>query len=144
MNTYQVLYVSKAKKEIDEQSIKEIVDQATTHNSKTGITGILLFRGGIFLQLLEGEKSKVDFLYKKISNDSRHEQVTQIFCLEKNEPLFENWSMGYHEVSDIDVSMINEFLSWNKLISAAKDLDNNIILYILNRFKNVLAKKAQT
>ena len=30
-----------------------------------------------------------------------------------------------------------EFLSWNKLISAAKDLDNNIILHMLSRFKNV-------
>ncbi len=48
--------------------------------------------------------------------------------------------MGYHQVSDLDVKMVNEFLSWNKLISAAKDLDNQIILHMLGRFKNVSVK----
>lgn len=141
MKTYQTLYVSKATENIDSKSVNKFLEKAIAYNTKNNITGILLFRAGIFLQLLEGDKQLVEDLLEKIEKDNRHSNITRIFSLEKNERLFPNWSMGYHEISDLDINMINEFLSWNKLISAAKDLDNNIILHMLARFETLLIKK---
>lgn len=53
-----------------------------------------------------------------------------------NPRLFEHWSMSYRELSELDVKVINEILSWNKLINAEKDMDNSSILYMLERFKH--------
>lgn len=140
MKIYQTLYLSSAKKNIDSDTIKMIVATAEDHNSKHNITGILLFRGGVFLQLLEGERETVETLFKKIEKDTRHSNIIRIFSIEGHERIYTNWAMGYHEISDLDIKMVNEFLSWNKLITAAKDIDNNIILHMLSRFKNVLIK----
>lgn len=140
MRIYQTLYVSSAAKGTDSRVISDIVSTANNYNSKNNLTGILLFRAGIFLQLLEGAKSEVELLLKKIEKDSRHSNVVRIFEIENNERIFSDWAMGYHEVSELDLKMINEFLSWNKLISAAKEIDNNLILHMLNRFKSVLIK----
>ncbi len=137
MKTYQTLYVSRADRQVDSITINRILEKAVDYNGKNNITGLLLFRGGVFLQLLEGDKQNVENLLKKIENDPRHSDIIRIFSLEKNERLFPDWAMGFHEISDLDIKMINEFLSWNKLISAAKDLDNNIILHMLSRFKKV-------
>ncbi len=123
MKIFQTLYVSRANKENDSNSVDSIVSAARDYNSKNNITGILLFRAVVFLQLLEGEKSKVEPLLKKIEKDPRHSNVIRIFEIEENPRIFSDWAMGYHQVSDLDVKMVNEFLTWNKLISAAKDLE---------------------
>lgn len=44
--------------------------------------------------------------------------------------------MGFCELGDLDVKMVIEVLSWNKLINAATDIDSNLILHMLERFKN--------
>lgn len=137
MICYQLLYVSKASDSINESLIDQIIGKAKDYNEKNGITGILLYRGEIFLQLLEGEKSAVERLFQKIAKDRRHANLTRIFEIEENERIFPNWAMGYREVTDLDVKMVGEFLSWNKLINAAHDIDNNLILHMLNRFKSI-------
>lgn len=140
MSTYQILYVSKATEQLDSKTINDIVSAANVYNSRNNISGILMFRAGIFLQLLEGEKSQIEALFAKIEKDPRHSNIVRIFSIEENERLFPIWAMAFHEVSDLDIKMVNEFLSWNKLIAAAKDLDNNLILHMLSRFKNALIK----
>lgn len=140
MISYQILYVSKPTKQIDSNSIRDIVTHATEYNTKNDITGILLFRSGVFLQLLEGEKSKVEALYVKIEKDPRHTNVVRILSIEENERIFPIWGMAYHEISDLDIKMVSEFMSWNKLIAGATDIDNKLILQMLNRFKSVGTK----
>ena len=66
--------------------------------------------------------------------------MVRILTAEKNERIFPMWGMAYQEISDLDVKMVNEFMSWNKLISGAKDIDNKLILKMLNRFKSGLTK----
>lgn len=123
--------------------IESILLKSRTNNIQAQITGVLLYRGGLFLQLLEGEKEAVEALYKKIEKDPRHGNVIQLFSVANNERLFKDWSMAFNEISNIDLKMINEILSWNKLLKADKDIDNLLILQMLDRFKQkILAQKS--
>ncbi len=64
MSIHQNLYVSSALKGLDSMETHQIVSTANQFNSKNNITGILLFRAGILLELLEGEKSVAESLYE--------------------------------------------------------------------------------
>jgi hypothetical protein len=135
----QIFYVSSSRKGIALKEVEEMVEKASKFNSDNGITGIMLFKSGIFLQLLEGEASKINVLFEsKIKKDDRHSNIIEMFNIPTEQRMFEKWSMAFHEVSELDIKMVNEMLSWNKLISAVKEIDSHIILHMLERFKGKL------
>lgn len=133
---HQIFYVSNAAKTVSSATVDEILKVAREFNNSNNITGVLMFKGGIFLQLLEGDKDKVEALYKKIESDPRHENVIQLFTNDADERIYPDWSMGYRKLEELDVKFVNEILSWNKLIAASKDLDHHLILHLLERFKS--------
>lgn len=132
---FQISYVSSAAKDVKQEQIEAILNVARATNPGLGITGVLLYRGGIFLQLLEGPEDKVTDLYKKIEKDPRHTNVIKLFEEHKNPRIYTDWSMAYKELNDLDLKLVNEILSWNKLISAAKTIDNHLIMHLFSRFK---------
>lgn len=62
-------------------------------NSTTGITSVLAYKNGYYLQTLEGLEEKVDSLFEVIKKDSFHKNLLMIF----NHPIvdrhFPNWPM---------------------------------------------------
>lgn len=95
MYLVQLVYASKVADNFNEKDIVNILETARKHNAKLDISGILCFNSKYFLQCLEGSRSAVNALYRKILNDSRHEEVImlgyqQIACRE-----FSDWAMGY-------------------------------------------------
>lgn len=99
---------------LSKESLEEILEQSRLNNAKAGITGMLLYEGGAFFQVLEGEEATIDSIYKKIKKDSRHERVTKLISEPIEERAFGEWSMGYPRVSKKDLSEIgglNDFFS---------------------------------
>lgn len=137
---YQLFYVSSAKGKVDQKVVDSILSVARKVNPGLGITGILLYHGGIFLQLLEGDRDKVTSLYEKIKSDQRHDNVVSLLEAEGNPRIFSEWSMAYRELSDLDIKAVNEILSWNKLIARAEKIDNVLISQMLERFKRFIEK----
>mgnify|MGYP001414103805 CR=1 FL=1 len=70
-----------------------ILADARTYNPKNHITGALICREDIFLQLLEGPKDGVLLTYKKILNDDRHLNINLLVeeCCQKR--IFPDWYM---------------------------------------------------
>jgi len=136
----QIFYASSLSKGTDEREIDAILTKAREYNSKNEITGVLLYYAEIFLQLIEGEKAKVETLYQKILSDSRHSNVIRLFDADKNERIYKDWDMGFRKVNDLDIKMVNEILSWNKLISATDRIDNKLIITMLEKFKSVASR----
>jgi hypothetical protein len=68
--------------------------QAQTHNAVQGITGVLCQGQGFFFQVLEGERSRVNALYRRICVDKRHQAVDVLHYEEIKERLFAQWSMA--------------------------------------------------
>lgn len=145
MSIHQVFYVSNANEHLTgDQDIQKIVAAAREYNPKNQITGVLMFRGGIFLQLIEGAQDKVEALFKKINEDPRHSNVILLFERETDERMFPDWSMGYKKLGDLDIRFVNEILSWSRLVSAAKTIDRDLILYFLTRFKERLTSEEES
>ena len=68
----RLLYVSTAVGPVTTAVTGTILRSAQTHNAVSGITGVLCQGRGVYLQVLEGERSQVDALYARIALDKRH------------------------------------------------------------------------
>ena len=66
---------------------------ARAYNEQQGITGILCYGNGQFLQCIEGEKSKLLALQQRISADKRHKNVKVLLLQAIDERRFFDWRM---------------------------------------------------
>lgn len=91
-------YVSTATEDLSKSDLNELLAQCRKNNAELGITGMLLYKEGNFMQVLEGEESTVRSLYTKIARDPRHkgEILLQQGALEERH--FPGWSMGYRDL----------------------------------------------
>lgn len=89
----RLLYASRAV-DTSPQVIESILAQSRQHNAASGITGILCYGGGIFLQAIEGGRMQVSELFGHIQRDARHKDVALLHFEEISERRFGGWSMG--------------------------------------------------
>ena len=135
MSIFQLFYISTAVPGFDPKEIQNILRSAHSFNPTYDLTGMMMLRGGIFLQLLEGAEENVRMLYSKIKADKRHRNLMVLMERETDHRLFSDWSMAYHEITSIDLRLINDVLSWKSLVSG-KDVDDHKILHFLTLFRN--------
>jgi hypothetical protein len=104
----RLLYASRA---IDTSpgAIDAILLQSRHHNPECGITGILCYGGGIFLQAIEGGRMAVSELYGHIQRDIRHNDVVLLHYEEISERRFAGWTMGQVNVSKINASILLKY-----------------------------------
>ena len=76
----RLVYASRAVAAVDQEELVAILRKSKANNPKLGITGVLCFSEGIFLQALEGGRSAVNQLYNRIASDSRQSSLSQIIC----------------------------------------------------------------
>ena len=67
---------------------------------KLGVTGILLYKDGNFMQVLEGEKEVVMKVAATIEADGRHKGVIVLLQGEREQRDFPDWSMGFRDLQD--------------------------------------------
>ena len=79
----RLIYFSTARLGLGSADLEDILSRAVAHNLAHGVTGVLLFNGRNFLQVLEGPRQLVEQLYERITGDPRHTGVTLI----KTEPV---------------------------------------------------------
>ena len=82
----------------DDLSLTGILFRARKNNEENGITGALICREDLFIQMLEGPRDKVTETFARIERDERHVNVTELFCREINQRLFPEWSMRHDPV----------------------------------------------
>lgn len=92
---YQLVYISAACVEFDDEALEQLLSGARENNAILGVSGMLLFHEGSFIQVLEGPQTVVEALFEKIEQDPRHEHTEVLFRGDTDEACFEDWSMGY-------------------------------------------------
>jgi hypothetical protein len=110
---FSLVYLSRARERFDENSLLELLRISRQNNAKLGVTGLLLYKDGNFLQLLEGEEAAVQKLYAKIENDPRHFNVTTLMEGPLEQRQFPAWSMGFQDLRSTipaDVPGFSQFL----------------------------------
>ena len=104
----RLLYASRA---VDPRPevIEAILAQSRQFNPSSGIIGILVYGGGIFLQAIEGGRMAVSDLYGHIQRDERHKDVVMLQYEEITERRFGGWSMGLVDVSRVNTNILLKY-----------------------------------
>jgi hypothetical protein len=104
----RLLYASRA---VDTQPsmIESILAQSRQFNPSSGITGILVFGGGIFLQAIEGGREAVSDLYGHIQKDARHKNVVLLHYEEIEARKFGGWTMGQVDLARVNTSILLKY-----------------------------------
>lgn len=95
----QLIYASAATVHFSEDDLVELLRIARVNNSKVGVTGMLVYQDGAFLQILEGEEEAVRQVYEKIEGDARHNNVKLLLRSEIEERSFGEWQMGFFDAT---------------------------------------------
>jgi len=93
MQLVRLIYSSQFRAGTKPNELANIHNAALSHNPKNGITGTLVFGDDKFIQYIEGERTKVNHLFRMIGADPRHEQVTLLDFSEITEREFNAWHM---------------------------------------------------
>jgi hypothetical protein len=104
----RLLYASRAAA-IDQDALVAILRKSKAENPALGITGVLCFSEGIFMQVLEGGRSAVNQLYSRIAADPRHTQVELLLYEEIGERLFAGWSMGQVNMARLNPALLLKY-----------------------------------
>ena len=111
---FQLVYVSTATHEFSGRELAELLSVARKNNSRDGVTGMLLYHGGSFFQVLEGEEESVKAIFSRVERDPRHQKVTVLHEEEEVENRdFPDWSMAWCEVTDkalLEVDGFNDLM----------------------------------
>jgi hypothetical protein len=103
------MYVSTAVPAVDHEELLAILRKSKANNPSQGVTGVLCFSEGIFLQVLEGGRGAVNRLYNKIASDNRHTQVELLSYEEIGERRFAGWSMGQVNMARLNPALMLKY-----------------------------------
>ncbi|MBS0316153.1 MAG: BLUF domain-containing protein [Proteobacteria bacterium] len=104
----RLLYTSRAV-DASPAAIEAILASARQHNPDGGITGILCYGSGVFLQAIEGGRMQVNELYGQIQRDPRHKDVMLLEYEEILERRFGGWTMGQVNLSQINANILMKY-----------------------------------
>lgn len=94
----QIIYISSSKELLDEGQLCELSSSFSRNNEEHGITGLLLYKDGSFMQVIEGEKLNIEQLYFSIEKDTRHSGVVQLIKESIAQRQFPEWSMAVRHI----------------------------------------------
>ncbi len=102
----QISYISSATAAMPTQDLLALLQQCRENNAGRGVTGMLLYANGTFLQVLEGPDQVVDDLVDVIKKDSRHTNIQMLYRKSIERRQYSDWSMGFKRLSDKDFKAI--------------------------------------
>ena len=108
----QLAYVSSTYILLSAEDIASILVVSREKNRRLGITGMLLYKGGNVLQILEGEKDKVVELFDVIRKDKRHGGVIELYQKKVTERDFPEWTMGFYDLNAEGARFLEGFVDF--------------------------------
>ncbi len=123
---FYLLYVSSATRPLSQDDLKSILEVSQKNNAKYGITGILLYKEGHFMQVLEGGEMLVKLVYAKIANDGRHENVVTLLEDETETRQFPNWTMGFFDLNDPQFAALPGYSEYMNIPLTGEELSRDM------------------
>ncbi|PCE13886.1 hypothetical protein AUC47_04300 [Microbacterium sp. SZ1] len=90
-----LVYTSSASQPFRETALEQLLEECRENNAETGVTGMLLYRSGRFIQVLEGVAETVRALTDRIRRDPRHHDMRVLLEERVPQRRFPDWTMGY-------------------------------------------------
>ena len=106
---FHLIYVSTAVAPMSDDDLMSLLRQSRARNERHRITGMLLYRGGHFMQVLEGEEASVMSIFNDIERDRRHKNVDVLRAEYIQHREFPDWTMGFHNIDELDPATVPGF-----------------------------------
>jgi hypothetical protein len=109
-----IVYVSAAVAPLSEVELAELLAASRSNNAAAGLTGMLLYRDGQFMQALEGDDDAVQSVYSVVAADTRHDRVRTVLDEQIDDRRFPDWTMGFRLMTDDairDIPGFNNFFT---------------------------------
>ncbi len=133
----EVVYASGATRPFDDEELAELLEKARANNHALGVSGILLYLDGSFLQVLEGPEEAVHALYDKIALDKRHNNVLVLKKSSIETRTFGEWKMG---CVSLDKSRLHEIPGFSRFLRSGvlhvEEGDGDQLRKILSAFRD--------
>ena len=136
------IYSSIASSNFSEEDLPDLLRKSRIANAAIGVTGMLAYINGNFLQVIEGTDESIDTLLAKINKDARHKRVFVILREAISSRLFAEWSMGFEALLPADVEALvgeNDFFDSGSCMDA---MDAGVVKTILTSFRKVQTERA--
>jgi hypothetical protein len=137
---FSVTYISFAIQPFNARELLDLLTVAREHNGKVAVTGMLLYKEGSFMQVLEGRGPTVNLLLTRIERDPRHREIKLILREPIEERVFPDWSMGFQDLGSAEARStpgFSEFLN-TPLTSESFAGDAGRVRKLLGLFKRRL------
>ncbi|MCD2452989.1 BLUF domain-containing protein [Methylicorpusculum oleiharenae] len=118
---FHLVYVSSAIKPFSKSDLLALLVKSRENNAKQGISGMLLYKDGNFMQVLEGEETVVRNLFEVITQDSCHRGVIVLLEEQISVPVFRDWSMGFRDLADEN---LNAVAGYTRFMNSPLDVSN--------------------
>jgi len=137
---YILVYASSAVSRFSSAQLGALLGQCRRNNQKLGVTGVLLYKSGHVLQVLEGEKDKLTTLLERIKRDPRHSGLIVLWQGEEQERQFSNWAMAFGDLDAPELVNAPGYSDYLKANLSPKILqgDSKIWRKLVDTFKHSL------
>ena len=109
-----LIYVSSAVEPFSKAELLTLLETSRRNNALINVTGMLLYKDGNFMQVIEGEEADIRKLQTRISLNPRHNGLITLLEQSIEQRQFSDWSMGFKDLSDPGLRSVpgySEFLS---------------------------------
>lgn len=96
-----LVYTSTAVRPLGDDALSGLLAQSRDANGARDVTGMLLYRDGRFIQVLEGARAVVTALAAAIARDGRHRGMRILLLEGTSARQFPDWTMGYQGLSQL-------------------------------------------
>jgi Sensors of blue-light using FAD len=121
---YHLVYTSAAIIPLKKYDLLNLLNTCRNRNLENGITGMLIYIEGNFIEAIEGEESTVKRLFNLIENDYRHHNVITLFEEEfenqDNSRSFPDWSMSFPNFHELQIYNIQGLSTYVQHIVSPK------------------------
>jgi hypothetical protein len=119
-------YTSLAKLDLSAGELEAIHRTARDLNALEGVTGLLVFNGTRFLQIIEGSEAAIDELLVRLRRDRRHSALEIRDERTIDQRSFPEWSMELVRVST-DQSVAKETITTRIPASVSNDVRDRLL-----------------
>jgi Sensors of blue-light using FAD len=101
---FSLVYSSTTDHDWTQEELVALLTWSRDWNTEHGVTGLLLYRDCVFMQMLEGDEDTVRSLFGRITVDRRHQDVDLMWVDQIDQRRFTSWSMAFRELAERPVA----------------------------------------
>lgn len=115
-----VVYVSTATQLMGASQLESLLIESRDLNLESGVTGVLLYSDGVFMQHFEGTAAAMQATYERIRGSRRHKDIVELLNEGVARRSFPDWQMGFAKPTRSELLAMST-ARWRRVVSELRD-----------------------